>query len=47
MFNTITTSNQMSFQISHLWKKYVTRIRPEGFEQCVDVVEVANVIVVA
>ena len=44
MFNTITTSNQMSFQI---WKECVTRSTPEGFEQSFDVVNVGNVIVVA
>ena len=47
MFNTITTSNQMSFQIPRLWEKCATRSTPEGFEQCVDVVDVANVISVA
>ena len=47
MFNTITTSNQMSFQIPRLWEKCVTRSTPEGFEQCIDVVNVANVIVAA
>ena len=47
MFNTITTSNQMSFQIPRLWEKRVTRSTLEGFEQSVDVVEVANVILVA
>ena len=34
MFNTITTSNQMSFQVPRLWEKCVTRSTPEGFEQC-------------
>ena len=47
MFNTITTSNQMSFQIPRLREKYVTRSTPEGFEQYVDVVDEADVIVVA
>ena len=43
----ITTSNQMSFQIPRLCEKCVTRSTPESFEQCIDVVDVANVIVVA
>ena len=47
MFNTITTSNQMSFQIPRLWEKCVTRSTLQGFEQGVYVVDVANVIVVA
>ena len=47
MFNTITTSNQMSFQIPRLWEKCVTRSTPEGFEQRIDVVDLANVVVVA
>ena len=46
-FNTITTSNQMSFQIPRLWEERVRRSTPEGLEQCVDVVGVAKVIVVA
>ena len=47
MFNAITTGNQMSFQIPRLWEKCVTRNTLESFEQCIDVVDVANVIVVA
>ena len=47
MLNTITTSNQISFQIPRLWEKCVTRSTAEGFEQCVDVVDVAKVIVVS
>ena len=47
MFNTITTSNQMPLQIPRLWEKCVTRSRTESFEQCVDFVNVAIVIVVA
>ena len=47
MFNPITTSNQMSFQIPRLWEKSLSRSTPESFEQRVDVVDVANVIVVA
>ena len=47
MFNTITTSNQMPLQIPRLWEKCVTRSTLERFEQCIDVVYVANVIVVA
>ena len=47
MFNTTTTSNQMSFQIPRLREKCVTRSTPEVFEQCVDFVDVADVIVVA
>ena len=47
MFNTITTSNQMSFQIPRLCEKCVTRNTSESFEQCIDVVDVANVIVVS
>ena len=37
----------MSFQIPRLSEKCVTRRTPEPFEQCVDVVDVADVIVVA
>ena len=47
MFNTITTSNQMSFQIPRFRDECVTRSTPESFEQCVDVVDVENVDVVA
>ena len=47
MFNTITTSNQISYQIPRLWEKCVTRSTSEGFGQCIDVVDVAKVIVVA
>ena len=47
MFITITTSNKMPLKIPRLWEKCVTRSTPEGFEQCIDVVYVANVIVVA
>ena len=47
MFNTITTSNQMSFKIRRPWEKCVTRSTLEGSEQGVDVVDVANVIFVA
>ena len=47
MFNAITTSNQMSFQIPRLREKCVTRSTSESFKQCIDVVDVANVIVVA
>ena len=47
MFNTITTSNQMLFQIPRLWENCVTRKTPESFEQYVDVVDAADVIVVA
>ena len=47
MFNTITTTNQMPFQIARLWEKRFTRSTAESFEQCVDVVYVANVIFVA
>ena len=47
MFNRITTSNRMSFQIPRLWEKCVTRSTPESFEQCVDVVDITKVIVVA
>ena len=37
----------MPLQIPRLWEKSVTRSTPEGFEQCIDVVDVANMIVVA
>ena len=47
MFNTLTTSDQMSFQIPRLWESFVTHIKPESIEQGVDVVDVADVIVVA
>ena len=47
MFNTITISNQKSFNIPRIWEECVRRSTPEGFEQCVDVFGVANVIVVA
>ena len=47
MFNTITTSNQMSFQFPRLREQCVTRSTLENFEQCVDVVDIENVIVVA
>ena len=47
MFKTITTSNQMLFQITRVWEHCVTSSTPERFEQCVDVAEVANVIVLA
>ena len=47
MLNTIITSNQMSFQVPRLLEKSITLSAPEGFEQCVDVVDVANVIVEA
>ena len=47
MFTAITTSNQTSFQIPRLREKFVTRSTPEGFEQCVDVVDVSEVTVVA
>ena len=47
MFNTITTSNQMSFQIPRLWEKCVARGTLESFEQGIDVVDLAEVIVVA
>ena len=47
MFNTITTNNQMSIKTPRRWEIFVTRSTSEGFEQCVDVVDVANVIVVA
>ena len=47
MFNTITKSNQMSFQICRFWEKRVALSTPQGFEQCVDVVRLANVIVVS
>ena len=47
MFNTLTTSNQILFQIPHLSEGCVTRSISEGFEQCADIVNVANVIVLA
>ena len=47
LFNTINTSNQISFQIPRFREQCVTRRTPERFEQCVDVVDVANMIVVA
>ena len=47
MFNTMATSNQTSFEIPRLQEKCVTRITPEASEQCVDIVYVADVIVVA
>ena len=37
----------MSFQVPRLREKCVTRSTPEDFEQGVDVVDVANVIVIA
>ena len=46
MFNTVTTSKQMSFQIPLSWEQYVTRGASEGFGQCVDVDDVATMIVV-
>ena len=47
MFNTINTSNQISFLIPRFREQCVTRSTPERFEQCADVVDVANMIVVA
>ena len=47
MFNAITTSNQMLFQNPRFGKKCVTRSTPEGFQQRVHVVDVADVTVVA
>ena len=47
MFDTITKSNQMFFEVPRLWENCAKRITLEGFEQCIDVVDVANVIVVA
>ena len=47
MFNTITTSNQMLFQNPRFGEKCVTRSTPEGFQQRVHVVDVADVTVVA
>ena len=47
MINTIATSNQISFQIPRLREKCVTSSTPEGFEQCVEVVDVANLIVLS
>ena len=47
MFDMMTTSKQKSFQIPRLWEKCVLRSTPESFEQCVDIVDVANMIVVA
>ena len=46
MFKTITTSKQTSFQIPRFWEKCVTRSTTEGFEHCVDIVDVANLNVV-
>ena len=37
----------MPLQIPRLWEKSVTRSTLEGFEQCNDVVDVKNMIVVA
>ena len=37
----------MSFQIPRLLEKCITRSTPEGFKQSIDVVDIANVIVVA
>ena len=42
MFNTITTSNQISLQFPRLLEKCVTHSKLEGFEQCADVVQVAT-----
>ena len=43
----MNTSYQMSFQIPRLREICVTRSTPERFEQCVEIVDIANVIVVA
>ena len=37
----------MLFQIPRLWEKCLTRSTPKGFEQGIDVVDVANMIVLA